>query len=266
MLKNFFNHIRLVNKADNPHLPLAFRAGKGICLILSLIVGIGLFAGAAPQHWDRECTNLPHMYKRDGWLYVNGQKVARDTRGHAGSCSGDAVWKDSRGRLYKNGDQLHRNKSAEKFAITRYSGDVIWKTSRDLFKNAEQLNGSGTSVQDYRYSDYTGDVAWKGLFNRLYKNGKPLSPSGTMVQRYVVAQYTGEVVWEDSFRELYKGKTKLGKAEKWQVANSGDVGWEDSYDRLYKNEVKVAESSERWQMRADGLLIWWDSSRNQHSR
>ena len=33
MLKNFFNHIRLVNKADNPHFPLAFRAGKGICLI-----------------------------------------------------------------------------------------------------------------------------------------------------------------------------------------------------------------------------------------
>ena len=33
MLKNFFNHIRLVDEADDPHLPLALRAGKRVCFI-----------------------------------------------------------------------------------------------------------------------------------------------------------------------------------------------------------------------------------------
>ncbi len=38
------NDLGLVNKADNPHFPLAFRAGKGICLIdFSSEVGPALF-------------------------------------------------------------------------------------------------------------------------------------------------------------------------------------------------------------------------------
>ena len=33
MLKDFFNHIRLVNKADDPHLSLALGTGELVCLI-----------------------------------------------------------------------------------------------------------------------------------------------------------------------------------------------------------------------------------------
>ena len=44
MLKNFFNHIRLVNEADDPHLSLALGTGKGIGLIdFSDEVGPALF-------------------------------------------------------------------------------------------------------------------------------------------------------------------------------------------------------------------------------
>ena len=53
MLKNFFNHIRLVNKADNPHLPLAFLAGKGICLI-DFCCGKVPFRWTVPKHPTRD--------------------------------------------------------------------------------------------------------------------------------------------------------------------------------------------------------------------
>jgi hypothetical protein len=33
VLKDFFNHLGLVDEADDAHLALAFGTGKGICLV-----------------------------------------------------------------------------------------------------------------------------------------------------------------------------------------------------------------------------------------
>ena len=64
MFKDFFNHIRLVDEADDPHFPLAFGAGQGVCFVdFSDEVGPSLpsddrcFQNAAGDIWKHRVNN-----------------------------------------------------------------------------------------------------------------------------------------------------------------------------------------------------------------
>lgn len=211
---------------------------------------------------DPNCRSLPHVYERSGILYKNGTEVARYPRSWAASCSGALAWQDSSGYLYKDGQRLGSD-SASEYRITRYSGHVIWQASWGFYRDGDKL--ADRSPQSYLWSDWTGDVAWTDSYRRLYRNAERLSPDSTSPQTYAVAAYTGDVVWHDSFGYLYKNETKLDKAERYAVAPTGDVVWEGFIRGLYKNGVKVTDFFQRWDLRDDGRLIWWDSSGYEHS-
>jgi len=209
-------------------------------------------ANALPEN----CPNMPVLYVKNGDLYKNGKKLGRNASAYKGACSGDAAWRDSYGRIYKNEAEL--GSSAQDFEIALYTGDVFWKNSYGrLYRNSAEVG----SAQVFIVADWTGDVAWRDPYGRLYKNSEELGASS----RFQMASHTGDVVWTDSFGNLYKNREKLGSSNNFFVADrTGDVAWLDGFSNLYLNKTRISSSCQRFELREDGKLLWVDNFGEYH--
>ena len=124
-------------------------------------------ANALPEN----CPNMPVLYVKNGDLYKNGKKLGRNASAYKGACSGDAAWRDSYGRIYKNEAEL------------------------------------GSSVQDFEIALYTGDVFWKNSYGRLYRNSAEVGSA----QVFIVADWTGDVAWRDPLRPPLQEFRRAGR-------------------------------------------------------
>jgi hypothetical protein len=202
------------------------------------------------------CLNMPMLYVKNGDLYKNGKKLGGNASSYKGACSGDAAWRDSYGRIYKNEAEL--GSSAQNFEIALYTGDVFWKNSYGrLYKNSSEVG----SAQVFIIADWTGDVAWRDSYGNLYKNSEKLGDSG----RFQMAGHTGDVVWVNNFGTLYKNREELGRSNNFFVADrTGDVAWLDGFSNLYLNKTRVSTSCQRFELREDGKLLWVDNFGEYH--
>lgn len=210
----------------------------------------------APGGLPENCSNMPVLYVKDGDLYKNGKKLGDNVASYKGACSGDAAWRDSYGRIYRNAAEL--GGSARNFEIALYTGDVFWQDAYGRFhKNSDEIG----SAQVFIVADWTGDVAWRDSYGNLYKNSAKLGSSS----RFQVAGHTGDVVWVNNFGALYRNLEKLGDSDNFFVADrTGDVAWLDNFSNLYLNRDRISTGCQRFELREDGKLLWVDNFGEYH--
>ncbi len=209
---------------------------------------------------DPQC-HSPIVYIEDDEIYKDGNSLGDNPREYKTACSGDVIWVDTSGDIYKNSNEL--GSDAAMFKVARYSGDVAWlDTDGDIYRNETKLSWHATT--SFEIAAYTGDVIWLDRDGDIYKNANKL---GWHAAEFKLAAYTGDVVWLDRDGDLYKNETKLGwhATTRFDIAKyTGDVAWLDRDGDIYKNSNRLGWHAVEFRMYPDGRLLWKDTSGDYH--
>lgn len=193
----------------------------------------------------------PYLYDEQGLLASHQGSVPL----YLVSSSGDVVYLNSEGEIFKNGRELERDAGRVPLVLNKFRGDgrtvplplnpVVSPNGRAIYQNdtgflyvdGERLNPKVTRVRRFLVNS-TGDVYYLDDADRLYRNRKKLfdgrfrvidvqlSPTGQVA--YLTDQTANNLFFED--RVLSAGSRRVVS---FSFNTAGEVLYQDSLGRLW---------------------------------